>query len=131
MIDDMFYLDLIGRPFHVSAWNCWTLCRHIWRCLGWWLPEYPYAERGKLPDGELRTREAQFIRLPHAVPWSIAVLRQRHAETHAGIVLPDCETFIHVSERHGTVITPLRRYRALLEGIFWYENEDNSYRQSV
>jgi len=115
------YMDLLGRSFNADSWNCWTLCREMYRRLGKSeLPEYPYIADPKDRAAMAGENRSRFARLESPRPWCIIVLAHRVGIVHTGIVLPDCEHFFHVREQCGTVISPIKRWKHQIEGYYDY-----------
>lgn len=100
------YADLIGKKFKWNAcgpdeYDCWTLCREIYRRLGKRMPEFSYFIDGEKKQEksaeEFERHKGSFTRLDLPVPFCIVAfnLIPRYV-SHVGIVLENNYEFIHV-----------------------------------
>lgn len=124
MIPDLS--DLIGRPFDEQTWNCWTLCREVYRRRGIILPDYGWGnEDYQRRTAELAMESAEYVRLDAPEPWCIVAIGRGKWVIHAGIVLPDSSRFIHVRHATNTCIESIRSWKRMTQGYFRYEDNTN------
>jgi len=124
--------DLLAKPFSNEGngpthWNCWNLCREVYRRAGKFMPQYSLwiedlAER----DSLIRDfRENDFIRLEKPEFLAIVALRvyPRLPKfiNHIGVML-DKRHFINVRKKSGVCIEDIhsRRWQKRIEGYYRY-----------
>ena len=105
----MDYIDLIGKPFSPGGrgpdnYDCYGLVKELYRRSGIELPEYAYdsPDNFSLIHRLINGDKDLFERLEKPEPYCLVLFTiQPPYISHIGVVLEDCHTFIHASEKVG------------------------------
>jgi len=120
--------DLLLAEFEEDGtgpnYNCWNLCREVYRRAGKFLPKYSeyiqlIADRN---DFIQAVKSNDFIELDKPEPLAIVTFRLKpRMITHLGVVL-DNRRFIHIRKNGGCAIERLDigRYSKKIEGFYRY-----------
>ena len=107
-----------------KEYNCWNLCREIYRRCGKALPKYSdYIAVISQRDNLIKTViEDDFLRIDKSEPLCLVTLMLApRAITHIGVVL-DNRRFIHVRRNVGVVVERLdnKAWKKRIEGFYRY-----------
>lgn len=108
-----------------SGADCWGLVR-LWLMheAGLNLPDYKYAAGGEAAEIAKHMHEG-FRRVEAPVRGDIVLLSSRHgAADHLGVVVGAGE-FLHTSEKFGTVVSNINRWRDRIYGFYRYTPDYN------
>lgn len=115
----MNYMDLIGAPWS-EQFNCWDLCREMFRRSGRDLPLYSeyigdLVERRAFIDLNI---ENDFTKAAEPEAGCLVVFRLL-GELHMGYML-DRFNFIHCQRKKSVVVEPLKRWEKMISGYWRY-----------
>jgi hypothetical protein len=120
--------DLLTAEFEKDGegpnYNCWNLCREVYRRAGRFLPKYSeyiaeIVKRNNLIQG---IKNNDFIKIQRPEQLAIVAFRLRpKAITHMGVIL-DSYRFIHIRKKTGVAIERLDigRWSKKIEGFYRY-----------
>lgn len=124
------YQKYLGAPFKYGGksieegFDCYNLCREIYKERGIELPEYAYSSN---PDNTLihqliNNGKELFIKIEKPEPYCFVLfsLRPPYA-THLGVVLDDCLRFIHILAKRSVAVERL-------DSIIWQRRIEGYYR---
>lgn len=105
-------------------YDCWNLCREVYRRAGKYLPRFSdyiatIANRNNLI---CKIRKSSFIKIDKPEPLAIVAFQLRpRMITHMGVVLDNCR-FIHISKKCGVAIGRLDigQWSKKIEGFYRY-----------
>ena len=121
--------DLLTAEFEEDGegpnYNCWNLCREVYRKAGKFLPRYSkyiagIAERNNLIQAIKRSDD--FMNIKNPEPLAIVAFRlYPKAITHMGVVI-DKHRFIHIRKKTGVAIEHLDigQWSKHVEGFYRY-----------
>lgn len=121
--------DLLTAEFEEDGegpnYNCWNLCREVYRRAGRFLPKYSdyivgIIERNSLI--QIVKNSDDFISIEKSEPLAIVAFQLRpQAITHMGVVISK-NRFIHIRKRVGVVIERLDigKWSKKIEGFYRY-----------
>lgn len=118
------YLDLLGASFRYKGlskeegFDCWNLCREIYKRLGRELPEYHYFVEEINNDGKFQYASVEkmikdgskkwLTKIETAEPYCLVTFMIRPPFTsHIGVVLEDRYRFIHIMRKLSVAIERL------------------------
>ena len=110
--------DLVGKPFRYGArgpdaYDCYGLCKEIYRRRGITLPNFPSSEEVEINRMSMEVGKSFFQRIDAPAAFCIVAFMIRPPYTsHVGIVLPDLAHFMHVMEQTSVTIERL-------DGLLW------------
>lgn len=132
--------DLLGAKFCYGGtsveqgFDCWQLCREIYRRLGRELPEFQYVVEDIAKDGKfsyenvnqkIESAKPMFEKLDKPEPYCLVsfFIRPRYT-SHVGVVLEDCIHFIHIMEKSSVTIERLDapEWERRITGFWRYNN---------
>jgi len=116
--------DLLGKRFEKEGkgpetFNCWSLCREVYKRIGLKLPPRDYIYDVAARTEAIERGKADFIELEKAEPFCGVTLKLA-GRFHMGVVLADGRRFIHCSRKYGVIIEPLKKYKRTIDGYFRY-----------
>lgn len=107
------YEDLVGIPFKCGgrdtiALDCYGLAMLLYERLGIKLPEFGASEDFSIISQLIKEGEVYFEKLEKPEPFCLVafVIRNPYV-SHIGIVLEDCNYFIHTMAKRSTAIERL------------------------
>jgi len=118
--------DLIGKPFRLGAagpaeYDCWHLCREVSHRAGIELPAVPSVTDPIERDSAIKSTSGRFLKLDRPEPFCLVTLRMRgRLVTHIGVVLKDCQRFIHAVRDMSVCIENLEDWRERIDGYYEY-----------
>jgi cell wall-associated NlpC family hydrolase len=124
------YEDLIGIPFKCGGRDtihidCYGLAMLIYDRLGIKLPEFGASEDFSIINQLIKDGENYFEKLEEPEPFCLVVFTIREPfVSHIGIVLEDCNKFIHVMAKRATVIERL-------DDLSWHHRIKGFYKWKV
>ena len=133
-LHDLLYCEYSRKGDGPYEYNCWNLCREVYRRAGRELPLYSEYIRSIAGRSRLIKRikdGGDFERLSGAELLAIVTLRTSGLRpgciTHIGVVVGP-NRFIHINRKKGVVIARLddRRWKNRIEGFYRYV-ADNSH----
>ena len=132
-LHDLELSDLLAKPFAKNGngpeyWNCWNLCREVYRRAGKYLPLYSeWIEDLAQRNDFIRTaRKNDFVCIEKPEFLAVVTLRmyRRHPNfiNHMGVML-DKRHFINIRKNSGVSIEDIysRRWKNRVEGYYRYE----------
>lgn len=124
---DFDYTDLLGKAFKFGErgpemFDCWGLCLEVGKRAGIELPQvYTPAEMAAMNERFNNVRTDKFTKIDEPQPYCIVAFKMSPPiEWHAGIVLPNCNSFIHIMRKRSVVIERL-------DSIIWKQKLDGYY----
>lgn len=122
--------DLIGKPFETGArgpnkYDCYGLCIEVYKRIGKELPDYGFIETAE-PDkiSSLFDESRQnFVRIDKPKPYCLATFFIiKPYVSHIGIMLEDCNSFIHITRKRFVCIEKLDspRWKNRIDGFWQY-----------
>lgn len=128
--DDLLMCEFAENGEGPHYYNCWNLCREVYRRAGLILPAYDdYIKDVFKRDAVIRDiRKCFFKELAGPERLSIVTLMMRPGcVTHMGVVL-EKNRFIHIGKRTGVVIARLddRRWKKRIEGFYRYVSDSGA-----
>lgn len=125
-IDDLLYARFRENGAGPDEFNCWNLCREIYRRAGRALPAYhEYISKLSRRDRFINAVKAADFE-PAAEPGFLDIVTLRlkgRLVTHVGCML-DKRRFIHISKKCGVSVTGIndRKWKDKIEGIYRYNH---------
>jgi cell wall-associated NlpC family hydrolase len=122
------YEDLLGKPFKYGGvgpdnFDCLGLCIEIYKRI-----ELDFPVKDSIEDPNFRSlaiaRGAQlyFKKIKNPEPFCIATFRvESYIVTHMGVVLEDCQSFIHILDKRNVCVEKLK-------SIAWKDKLDGFYK---
>lgn len=116
MFNDLFGVKFkYGGKSIEEGFDCWNLCREVYRRIGKELPTFEYVveeihgiEGAKNIDKKIAKAKEMFKKLERPEPYCLVTFFIRPPYTsHIGVVLPDCLHFIHIMEKTSVTIERL------------------------
>jgi len=111
-----------------KEYNCWNLCREIYKRCGKFLPKYSdyIAVISKRDDLIRMVANDEFVRLDGPEPMCLVTLMLApRAITHIGVVI-DKRRFIHVRKNAGVCVERLdnKVWKRRIEGFYRYAGDN-------
>lgn len=129
-MSDFDYQKYLGVPFKYNGtsinegFDCYNLCRAIYREMGVELPEYAYSDNPEntLIHQHINDGKKLFAKIEKPEPFCFVLffLKPSYA-THLGIVLDDCLRFVHIMAKRSVAVERL-------DNIFWSRRIEGFYR---
>lgn len=116
------YDDLLMAKFKYKGssveegFDCWNLCREVYRRIGKELPSFEYLVEDIAKDGFnyknvneiMMDKSKHFKKIEHPEPFCLVSFWIRPPyTTHVGVVLDDCQRFIHILEKGNVMVERL------------------------
>lgn len=124
--------DLIGQPFDLQAkngFNCYSLCKEVCRRGGVLLPDRQPVEELSDRSDAINSGKVDYIKLEKPEPFCLATFKM-HPKfvTHIGVVLEDCQHFIHILKKKAVIVERLDspRWQKRLDGYYGYIGQQPS-----
>lgn len=118
------YTDLLGKQFAYAGrgphvYDCWGLCCEIYSRLGRVLPDYNSASESEQIDAMIHNAKPHFVEIPHPIAYCMALFMIRPPYvSHIGIVLKDCQTFIHIMQKTSVCVERLEDWKKRIRGFY-------------
>ena len=117
--------DLLGIPYEkhgrtVKGLDCYGLVHLIYKRLGEELPEFAgdYVELTNIHKA-IDDNKSKFIELEKPEPYCIVTFSiYPPYVTHIGVVLSDCQKFIHIMEKRNVTIDRLDKWQKRIRGFY-------------
>jgi len=115
------YRKYLGVPFKYGGnsieegFDCYNLCRAIYKEIGIDLPAYTYPDNpeASLIHQLINEGKPLFKQIEKPTPYCLVVFSLRPPYvTHIGVVLEDCIHFIHILEKRSVA-------KERLDNVFW------------
>jgi cell wall-associated NlpC family hydrolase len=109
----MPYADLLGKRFAYGGrgpfeYDCYGLCMELYRRLGRELPDFGSAVQMHVINGMVDEHRQFFAESSKPEPWCLVLFRiHPRYVTHIGVVLEDCNRFIHILKNTSVCIERL------------------------
>ncbi len=124
----MEYLDLIGKQFEYGAqgpdkFDCWTLARELYLRMGIVLPPFASTDDCNLINQMVNQGKELFISIEMPESFCIVLFMVRPPYvSHIGVVLEDCQRFIHAAREQAVAIERLdsHLWRRRIKGYYKY-----------
>lgn len=142
MSDLLEYKDLLGIPFKYKGstkeegFDCWNLCREIYRRLGRELPEYHYFIEQINNDGKFQYENVDKMIKDGSKKWLIKIEKPESYclvtfmirppfTSHIGIVLSDYYRFIHIMRKISVTVERLDslEWKRRITGYWRYDGK--------
>lgn len=108
------YGDLIGIPYlengrNLNGVDCYGLAIEFYKKLNIDLPEIDYEMISReVIDGVVKENNSKFIRLDKPEKYCLVTLKIKPPYvSHVGVILEDCNSFLHISKNSKSVIERL------------------------
>lgn len=93
------YIDLLGKPYGPDGYDCYSLVRELYKRLDIELPEFISTDDRCLIHQMINENRILFENLEKSEPYCIVLFTIRPPFiSHIGMVLEDCNSFIHVAK---------------------------------
>jgi cell wall-associated NlpC family hydrolase len=129
-LPDVFLDDLLGLPYKrgargPKAFDCYGLCLEVCRRAGVVLPDVETPPNQEQRNEVFDATKKVWERLRKPQPWCLAAFQIGH-RWHAGVVLPGCTEFIHVTAGINVSRSRLDKpyWRQKLDGFYVPDNAD-------
>ncbi|MEN6567206.1 MAG: NlpC/P60 family protein [Veillonellales bacterium] len=118
--------DLLGSPFAdggrgPSQYDCWGLCREVYRRYGVNIPDYPIsAMDANRICKQMEQEQHKWVQIqqPYPVPCLVAIcLDSASWVNHAGVYIGNGQ-FIHAYRKTGVVIDRIKKWRSSIVGFY-------------
>lgn len=127
------YLDLLGAEFSYGGkgsgtYDCWHLSREIYKRLGVDVPEFDSPSENSLINTMIRDEMWKIVdKIDKPEPYCF-VLFKLHPKyvTHIGVVLEDCDSFIHIMQKSRVSVEKLSEphWKTKIEGFYKWKMKD-------
>lgn len=124
MSDLLSYEDLLGKGFAYAGrgphvYDCWGLCFEIYHRLGRVLPDFNSASEAEQIDAMIQNARPRFEEIPSPVPYCLVLFMIRPPYvSHIGVVMKDCQTFIHIMEKTSVCVERLEDWKRRIKGFY-------------
>ncbi len=131
------YQKYLGAPFKyrgqsiAEGFDCYNLCRAIYKEKGVELPEYAYSDKPEdsLIHKLINEGEELLRKIDKPEPYCLVLLKIFPPyPTHLGVVLEDCIHFIHIMQKRSVAVerfdSPL--WKDNITGFYRYIGENNA-----
>lgn len=125
MSDLLRYEDLLGISFKYSGrtkeegYDCWGLCFEIYRRLGRVLPDFDSASEAEQINAMIQNAKPLFEEIKNPIPYCLVTFTIRPPYvSHIGVVLKDCQTFIHIMQKTSVCVERLEDWKKRIKGYY-------------
>jgi cell wall-associated NlpC family hydrolase len=122
--------DLLGLPYKKAArgpnaWDCYGLCMEVCRRAGIVLPDIQTPTTRPDRNHLFTTTKDIWIKLAKPEPWCVAAFQIRR-NWHAGVVIADCQRFIHVTAGINVTVSQLyhHKWRRRCDGFYLPDHQN-------